>query len=368
MAGLRILFLDSWLRDRSRGSGSAVAIAGLARGLECLGHEVVVLRPARVFPSLDLTRLYFNIGLGRRLAAMDADLVVGFDLDGGLLTRGVPETRYVTALKGVMADEARFESGHALIRFRLLAPLEARNARSSDSVICTSDYSARQAARAYGIPPERLKVVPEGIDVSAWSSVYGSGQQRRAEQGREQTILSVARQYRRKNTASLLRAFGQVRASRPGVRLRIVGEGPELGRLRALASRLGLVDSVRFVGSVDGVEALQREYALADVFCLPSLQEGFGIVFLEAMAAGLPIVAARAGAAPEVAPHGEVSLLVAPDDDVALARALQRVLADVGLGRRLGDAGNRRWRSYDWPIVARQFLTASVPESGETAL
>jgi glycosyltransferase involved in cell wall biosynthesis len=152
------------------------------------------------------------------------------------------------------------------------------------------------------------------------------------------------------------------------VRLRIVGEGPELGRLRALTDQLGLVDSVHFVGSVEGIEALQREYASADVFCLPSLQEGFGIVFLEAMATGLPIVAARSGAAPEVAPHGEVSLLVDPDDDVALAGALERLVADAGLRRNLGEAGARRWRSFDWPIVARRFLSACFPGGGRDAL
>ncbi len=361
MAGLRILFLDSWHRDRSSGSGSAVAIAGLARGLESLGHDVTVLGPDRVFPSLDLTRLFFNSGLGRRLARHDPDLVVGFDFDGSLLTPGTIRAPYVAALKGVMADEARFESGASLRRFKLLAPLEARNARSADRVICTSMYSARKAVRAYGLQRGRMRVVPEGIDVSAWSSVAGQGAALRSRSGRQPTILSVARQYRRKNTESLLRALVQLRVSRPDVVLRVVGEGPELARLRALATQLRLGDAVHFIGSLEGIEALQREYAGADVFCLPSLQEGFGIVWLEAMAAGLPIVAARAGATPEVAPHEEVSLLVAPDDDAALAVALERLLADDGLRRKLGEAGARRWRSYDWSSVARVFLSACSP-------
>ena len=84
-------------------------------------------------------------------------------------------------------------------------------------------------------------------------------------------------------------------------------------------------------------------------------------MFLEAMAAGLPIVAARAGAAPEVAPHDEVSLLVAPDDDAALAGALERLLADIRLRRELGDAGARRWKAYDWSNVSRHFLAACLP-------
>ena len=361
MAGLRILFLDSWLRDRSSGSGSTVAIAGLASGLESLGHEVTVLRPDRVFPSLDLTRLLYNSGLGNRLANHDPDLVVGFDFDGSLLTPGAIRAPYVAALKGVMADEARFETGAFRRRFKLLAPLEARNARSADRVICTSVYSARQAVREYGVQRGRMRIVPEGIDVSAWSSVAGQAAALRSRGGRQTTILSVARQYRRKNTESLLRAVGQLRVARPDVMLRIVGEGPELARLRAVSDQLRLGDAVHFVGALEGLEALQREYAGADVFCLPSLQEGFGIVWLEAMAAGLPIVAARAGATPEVAPHEEVSLLVAPDDDAALAVALDRLLADDGLRRKLGEAGARRWRSYDWSSVARVFLAACLP-------
>ncbi len=361
MPGLRILFLDSWLRDRSSGSGSAVAIAGLSRGLESLGHEVTVLRPDRVFPSLDLTRLLYNAGLGLRMAGHDPDLVVGFDFDGGLLSPGSIRGPYVVALKGVMADEARFETGASLRRFKLLTPLEARNARSADRVICTSVYSARQAARQYGLQRGRIRVVPEGIDVPTWSSVAGQAAALRSRGGRPMTILSVARQYRRKNTESLLRAVGRLRVFRPDVKLRVVGEGPELPRLHTLSDKLGLGDSVQFVGSVQGIEALQREYAGADVFCLPSLQEGFGIVWLEAMASGLPIVAARAGATPEVAPHDEVSLLVAPDDDAALAEALELLLADDGLRQKLGEAGARRWRSYDWPTVARRFLSACLP-------
>jgi len=295
------------------------------------------------------------------MAGHDPDLVVGFDFDGSLLSPGSIRVPFVAALKGVMADEARFETGASLRRFRMLIPLEARNARSADRVICTSWYSARQAAREYGVRRGQIRVVPEGIDVSAWSSVAGQAAELGIRGTGGTTILSVARQYRRKNTASLLRAVERLRRTWPDVRLRIVGEGPELVRLRTLSDHLRLGDTVRFVGSVEGIEALQREYATADVFCLPSLQEGFGIVFLEAMAAGLPIVAARTGAAPEVVPHDEVALLVDPEDDAALAEALERLLADVGLRRTLGEAGAQRWRSYDWSSVASRFLSVCPP-------
>jgi glycosyltransferase involved in cell wall biosynthesis len=364
----RILFLDSWLRERSLGSGSAVAIAGLAAGLESLGHSVATLRPERAYPSLDLTRLSYNLDLERRLRALEEpDLVVGFDFDGGLLPPGLPASRYVVALKGVMADEARFESGGERRRFLRLARLEARNARSADLVICTSRYSGTQARRHYGIDEDRVRIVPEGIWSEEWAGLGERALAERAARDRGPVLLSVARQYRRKNTQSLLRAFASLRRTHSGAALRIVGEGPELPSLRSLAGQLGIEDVVSFVGSLDGMSSLQKEYARADIFCLPSLQEGFGIVYLEAMAAGLPIVAARAGAVPEVAPEEEVSLLVPPDDDQALAEALHRLAESPDRRRELGMAGLRRWTEYDWTLVANQFLAACFP-AGEATI
>jgi glycosyltransferase involved in cell wall biosynthesis len=115
-------------------------------------------------------------------------------------------------------------------------------------------------------------------------------------------------------------------------------------------------DRVSFLGSLDSVSTLRGEYASASVFCLPSLQEGFGIVLLEAMSHGLPIAATHCGAIPEVAPHGETSLLVPPRDPDALAHALVRILTDSNLAAQLGTAGKQRVRRYGWSAAARAFV------------
>jgi glycosyltransferase involved in cell wall biosynthesis len=347
---LDILFLDSWFSDRARGSGSAVAIAGLAGGLRSLGHRVTILRPRFHFLTADLTRIAANVDLRFRVRRLPAHLIVGFDLDGCFLAGS--SASYVVSLKGVMADELRYESGWNRIRFRFLSRLERRNARRADRVIVTSEHSRRVATAAYGLDPERLGVVPEGIDLESWSA--RSPEPPRT--GGSPSIVSVARQYRRKNTAVLIRAMAIARQSIPDVRLRIVGDGPELQRLRALVRSLNLGDTVAFVGSVGGIHEIRSELFRADVFCLPSLQEGFGIVFLEAMAAGLPIVAANCAAVPETAPHGEVSLLVQPHDVEGLADALVRLLKDEALRARLAAAGAVRWRRFAWREVAAQFL------------
>lgn len=346
---LEIVFLDSWFPDRVRGSGSAVAIAGLAGGLRSLGHSVTILRPGLQLPGAAVTRLAANLGFRRRVRRLDADLIVGFDLDGFLIGRvGCP---YAVALKGVAEDESRFERGWTRSRMRLLARLERRNARRADRVITTSEYSRRAAIRFYGLSPTNVGVVPEGIDVEAWSGRPAV----RPAHG-PPTVVSVARQYPRKNTAVLIRAMERVIASLPDARLRVIGDGPEIPRLRRLVEDLGLGASVELVGPVAGAAEVRLELARAHVFCLPSRQEGFGIVFLEAMAAGLPIVAADCGAVPEVAPHEEVSLLTDPDDVEGLAHCLLRILRDEDLRRRFEEGASTRWVRFDWTRIAGLFL------------
>jgi phosphatidyl-myo-inositol dimannoside synthase len=348
---VRIAFLDSWWREPVRGSGTAAGIGGLARGLEAIGHRVVPLRPHAETRGSPLLRLAYNLEVPRRLHRGDFDLVVGFDWDG-CWHRPDGGPPYVVALKGVLADEARYERGLIRASLRLQAALERRNLRRAARVVTTSRYSRQRAVAAYGLEAERVATVPEGIDLGAWRGLSAE------RNGGPPTILSVARQYPRKNTRTLLAAFALVRKRIPGARLRIVGGGPELPALRRLAADLRLDGAATFLGPLPCDTDVRREYAQADVFCLPSLQEGFGIVFLEAMAAGLPVVAGAAGAVPEVVPHGEAGLLVAPHDPAAVADALTALLRDARLRHRMGAAGRARAEAFDWPRVARRFLDA----------
>jgi glycosyltransferase involved in cell wall biosynthesis len=119
-----------------------------------------------------------------------------------------------------------------------------------------------------------------------------------------------------------------------------------------LAEQLRIGDTVRWLGDISQAD-LAAEYAGADLFCLPSVQEGFGIVFLEAMAAGKPIVAARASAVPEVVTQG---LLVDPDNEQALAAGIERLYRDADLRRQLGGQGLARVKQFDAPRVAARFV------------
>jgi len=136
-----------------------------------------------------------------------------------------------------------------------------------------------------------------------------------------------------------------------------VGKGPEWTALVEQHAALGLKDSVALLGDVSR-EQLADEYVNADLFCLPSVQEGFGIVFLEAMAAGLPVVACRAAAIPEVVLDGVTGALVPPRDPDALADALVGLARDSARARRLGDEGRRRVLAFTPARVADGFLDA----------
>jgi glycosyltransferase involved in cell wall biosynthesis len=362
---LRIAFINSWRPESFDGSGTAVGIRNLASGLAVLGHQVSVVRPKGPSPSL-AHRLLFNLRLPHRLGASPPfDLVVGFDIDGFRWARARGSGRpYVVALKGIAADEARFSrSTRERLFLSALARIERRNALGADRVLVPSRYSAGVARHAYGIPEGRVGVVAEAVDLAPWREVRAARERGRTGRGDPEpagaaalTILSVARQYPRKDTATLLRAMPSVLARHGGVRLRVIGGGPELTRLVGMAGDLRIDHVVDFLGAVHSDGDVRAAFLDADVFCLPSLQEGFGIAFVEAMAAGLPIVAARAGAVPEVVEDGVTGVLVPPSDPSGVAGALVRLLDDREARLRMGNEGARWAERFDLETVARQFL------------
>ena len=143
---------------------------------------------------------------------------------------------------------------------------------------------------------------------------------------------------------------------RVAVSLTIVGDGPHFVRLKAKARDLGVSDSVRFAGRLDRT-SLKKEFAAADAFVLPSLWEGQGIVFLEAMASGLPIVATRIPGVEGTLEHGANALLVPPRDAAALAGALLELAGSETLQSRLASEGLARVKRYDWNQLVEEVVS-----------
>ena len=347
-------FLSSTPASPTEGSGTWVAIDGLVRGLERLGHTVTrrPLQQRTGFHTLD--RWIYNARVA--LSPPSVDVVVGVDLDGYAWARRARRGRFVVALKGIIADELRNERGVVRALLGVQARWERLNTERADRVVVPSRYSASVAREVYDVPAARLAVVPEPIDLAEWRRRFAAVPPAPHE---HPTVLSVARMYPRKRLEDLLRAAQVLRGRIPGVRVRIVGEGPESARLRALHAELGLGDTVTFLGDIPR-QALAVEYVRADCFCLPTIQEGFGIVFAEAMAAGLAVVACRAAAVPELVEDRRTGLLVNRQSPEELAMALETLLENDGLRADLGAAGAARVAAFDLEPVAHRFLEVAA--------
>jgi glycosyltransferase involved in cell wall biosynthesis len=195
--------------------------------------------------------------------------------------------------------------------------------------------------RALGVPAERITVVPMPVEPDAAEHAAPLENDSR-DAG---LIVFVGRLVERKGAEFAIRALAILRRTRADLsaRLIVAGDGPERDALRRLASDLAVSDAVEMTGTLsrDGVTALYRR---ASAFVLPAVtdwkgeQEGFGMVIVEAMLHALPVVASRSGGIPDIVRDGENGLLVAERDPEAIARALERVLSDPAMARRLGDA------------------------------
>jgi glycosyltransferase involved in cell wall biosynthesis len=336
---VKLRFITSTPANIHEGSGTFTGISTLRRALEALGVEVELVAPASRWPVLTAQRLWFN---RRLIPATDCDATVGFDMDGYRIA-GRGGAPHIASIKGVIADEMLHERGLTRRLLAIQAGCERAHVRRADWVMTTSEYAAGRIRELYGIAAV-VGIVPEPIDLAGWRELFR--RHPAAPDPARFTVLCVCRFYPRKRVHLLVGAAARLRDRIPGLEVRIVGRGPEEARL----GRLG--GTVRWLGDVTQAE-LAAEYNRADLFCLPSVQEGFGIVFLEAMAAGKPIVAARAAAVPEVVPQG---LLVRPDDEEALAAGIERIYRDEGLRRELIRAGRSRVEQFDAPRVAARFL------------
>jgi glycosyltransferase involved in cell wall biosynthesis len=155
----------------------------------------------------------------------------------------------------------------------------------------------------------------------------------------EFVLIQVARMDYLKDHATAVRTFGRVLERQPQARLLLVGEGPERDKTQALVRERGLGNRVQFLGLRKDISRLLRA---ADVFLLTSVSEGIPVTVIEAMAAGLPVVATRVGGMAEVVEHHRTGLLAEARDDAGLAAAILQLTEDCAVGRRMGELGRAR--------------------------
>ena len=234
--------------------------------------------------------------------------------------------------------------------------------KSADVVIAVS-YHEKKVLERLGVEETAIRVIPNGVDL-------GYLPRRRGRTGGRRTILYVGRlDFEQKGVDVLLRAVSKlVRERGFDVNLKLVGpDWGDLGRAVSIAKELQIQDSVEYLGVLP-TEAIVDEMSSADVLALPSRFEPFGIAILEAMAAGLPVVASAVGGVPEVIVDGENGLLSEPGDATSLSGQISRILLDPEYGEKLAGSARRSVREYSWPNVASRVLSvyseAAVRKAG----
>lgn len=219
---------------------------------------------------------------------------------------------------------------------------EAAEARLANLSFCISSYDQERCFRKFGYRPvlktigidlERFYPIEDSKKLSLRSRLYG--------RGAETVCLSVCRIEPRKDLMTLLLCAKLLREEGLNIRFVIIGEGILAGELKAESVRLGLGQVVTFLGRIIDTD-LPPYYQAADIFVLPTLYEGFGIVFLEAMACGLPIISTRVGAVPEVV--GNCGILIETGSPSSLAVSISSLHLTLPLRKKMRDCGLQRAR------------------------
>ena len=217
--------------------------------------------------------------------------------------------------------------------------------RCAHAIVANSPAAARQLD-SEGLPAQRVHVIPNGVSVERFNGRAFSGRPIR-------TILTVANLRPEKAHEVLLAAAARLRSRHPHIQFLIVGDGPRAAELQALAATLGVQRQVTFLGHREDVPAL---LARADAFVLPSRSEAFPNGAIEAMAAGLPVIASRVGGLLDLIEDGRNGLLVSPDDPEALAAAVESLIVSPARAEALGASAREEVaRRYSFDRMMRAF-------------
>lgn len=317
-------------------------------GLRELGREVNVIELPGRFPDADATAI---AAASAALASLPATSIAVID---GLALPAFadclePENQRLRVI-GFIHHPLSLETGLSAQAAAQCAALEARLWRMLRGIICPSAHTAR-AVLACGIDAARVEIAMPGTDKPATLASRNSS--------RPWQLLAVATVTPRKGHRMLIDALANLREE--DWHLTCIGslerDPPTVDALRAAIADAGLSERVTLAGEQPPA-ALSAAYTAADFFVLPSYHEGYGMVYAEALAHGLPVIATSAGAIPDTVP-ADAALLVSPGDVVALRAALQRVFSDAILREHLSDGAARAAQQLpDWETAVRRWAAA----------
>ncbi len=312
-------------------------------------------------------------------AGKAAEFLADFEAACRLIAEGAPDTIHVgychpdSMVAMLLAAIGGwpyliYAHGTETLRFskdKRLSPFFTKSFRAAAAVLANAHFCAEIVERGHGVPPEKIEIIHPGVDFGHFAAPPDAGlldglRRRHRIPPDAKILFIVGRVIPLKGFDTVLRALPRVLGEFPETVLLLGGDGFYLPRIREMVAELGLTDAVRLLGRIPD-EELAAFYHLADLFVMPSRDdppgsfEGFGIVFLEAGAAGTPQVGGRSGGIPDAVHDGETGLLCDPWDPDDCCEKIIRLWRDPDLLKKLGE-GARRWAAeQDWGrVIARK--------------
>ncbi len=279
---------------------------------------------------------------GRRTLLWGMDISAGSGV-AAVLNFLIPKPPFVFTVQYGYGEE-RIERG----RFGLINRGFRFMLRRADALTAISTYLA-DIARRYGCR-RPVEVIPNGVSVEQFRA---AARQRKNQPGA--TVITVGRLVPKNAVDTLIRAIAVIKPNIPAIRCHILGDGPERQALEALACSLKVESAIQFFGSVP-YEAVPQRLAAADVFVRASRSEGMGNAFVEALAAGLPIIGTPVGGINDIIRDGQTGLFCRVDDPRDLAQKIERLLNDRELAGRIVTHGQAMVAErFSWDSIARSY-------------
>jgi glycosyltransferase involved in cell wall biosynthesis len=320
----------------------------------------------RLFP---LDNWFFNRSLTKKAAAINADVyeahaVSGYGFPKKLKQIGIKKP-FIHTIHGVLADEFEQakQNGYPSFRDRIanlfmgrLAKLEMQTAYEADLIVTISNYSVEKIKQHYGVDQRKVRIVPNGVDTEKFKPTDAKAARQQFGLNNEPCVLFVGSLIPRKGLPFLVEAAKKIVKENAETKFLIVGEGPLKETLVNTLKTANLSGNFKFLGNLKE-DALPAVYGCADVFVLPSIQEGQGIVLLEAQASGKPVVAFDVGGVNEAVQNKQTGILVKRGSSAELADALLKILSDRSLREKMGSAGRKFVEeNFTWDICAQKML------------
>ncbi|MFX1466707.1 MAG: glycosyltransferase family 4 protein, partial [Promethearchaeota archaeon] len=271
----------------------------------------------------------------------------------GILAKKLTETpSVVTVIGGDIYDPSKTKN---LFRRFFLNPSCRYVLKNADSLTSISQDIKNRAMAL--VERKDITVIPYGVNTDLFNPNKRKNSKRKEfDWKNSKIILSVGRLIKRKGYEYLLNAIPKVLRDFPESLFVIVGDGPERTHLTQLINKLEINDNVLFLGNVSN-ENLPEIYANSDLFILPSLHEGLGIVYLEAMASGLPIITTNSGGMRDLINSGQTGMLIEPKNSDRIAESINVLLSDEKLARYLANNGRTLVeRKYSWSQTAIKYM------------